>query len=40
MPRSPAAYLADVIDACDAITEVLTGVDLATPDAPGRCGTP
>ena len=30
MPRSPAAYLADVIDACDAITEVLTGVDLAT----------
>ena len=30
MPRSTAAYLADVIDACDAITEVLAGVDLAT----------
>jgi uncharacterized protein with HEPN domain len=30
MPRSTAAYLADVVDACDAITEVLAGVDLAT----------
>jgi uncharacterized protein with HEPN domain len=30
MPRSTAAYLADVIDACDAITEVLAGVDLTT----------
>ena len=28
MPRSTAAYLADVIDACAAITEVLSGVDL------------
>jgi uncharacterized protein with HEPN domain len=30
MPRSTAAYLADVVDACDAISEVLAGVDLAT----------
>jgi uncharacterized protein with HEPN domain len=30
MPHSTAAYLADVIDACDAIAEVLAGVDLAT----------
>jgi Uncharacterized conserved protein len=30
MPHSSAAYLADVIDACDAIAEVLAGVDLAT----------
>ena len=30
MPRSTAAYLADVVDACDAITEVLSGVDLGT----------
>lgn len=30
MPRSTAAYLADVVDACDAIAEVLAGVDLAT----------
>jgi uncharacterized protein with HEPN domain len=29
MPRSVVAYLADVVDACDAILEVLTGVDLA-----------
>jgi uncharacterized protein with HEPN domain len=28
MPRSAAAYLADVVDACDAVAEVLTGVDL------------
>ena len=28
MPRSTAAYLADVVDACDAVAEVLTGVDL------------
>jgi uncharacterized protein with HEPN domain len=30
MPRSAAAYLADVVEACDAITEVLDGVDLDT----------
>jgi len=30
MPRSIAAYLADILDACDAIDEVLSGVDLAT----------
>jgi len=30
MPRSTAAYLADVVDACDAISEALAGVDLAT----------
>jgi len=29
MPRSVAAYLADVIDACDAIATVLAGVELA-----------
>lgn len=29
MPRSVAAYLADIIDACDAIDDVLSGVDLA-----------
>ncbi len=30
MPRSVAAYLADILDACDAIEAVLVGVDLAT----------
>jgi uncharacterized protein with HEPN domain len=30
MPRSTAAYLADIVDACDAVAEVLTGVDLGT----------
>jgi uncharacterized protein with HEPN domain len=30
MPRSAAAYLADIVDACDAIGEVLAGIDLAT----------
>lgn len=30
MPRSAAAYLADIIAACDAIAEVLDGVDLGT----------
>ncbi len=30
MPRSTAAYLADVVDACDSISEVLEGVDLET----------
>lgn len=30
MPRSVAVYLADILDACDAIEAVLTGVDLAT----------
>jgi uncharacterized protein with HEPN domain len=30
MPRSAAAHIADVVDACDAITEVLLGVDLET----------
>jgi uncharacterized protein with HEPN domain len=29
MSRSVAAYLADIVDACEAITEVLAGVDLA-----------
>jgi uncharacterized protein with HEPN domain len=29
MPRSAAAYLADVLEACDAIVSVLEGVDLA-----------
>jgi uncharacterized protein with HEPN domain len=28
MPRSTAAYLADIVDACDGLTEVLAGVDL------------
>lgn len=27
MPRSAAAYLADVLEACDAIVSVLEGVD-------------
>ncbi len=30
MPRNPAAYLADVLEACDAIKDVLWGVDFAT----------
>jgi uncharacterized protein with HEPN domain len=30
MPRSAAAYLADIVDACDAIAEALAGVDLKT----------
>jgi uncharacterized protein with HEPN domain len=30
MPRSIAAYLADILDACDAVQDVLAGVDLAT----------
>jgi uncharacterized protein with HEPN domain len=30
MPRSTAAYLADVVEACDGVAEVLTGVDLET----------
>jgi uncharacterized protein with HEPN domain len=30
MPRSTAAYLADVVDACDPIGEVLDAVDLET----------
>jgi uncharacterized protein with HEPN domain len=30
MPRSTAAHLADVVDACDSISEVLAGVDLET----------
>ncbi len=30
MPRSAAAYLVDIIEACDAIETVLTGVDLPT----------
>jgi uncharacterized protein with HEPN domain len=30
MPRSTAAHLADVVDACDSISEVLEGVDLET----------
>jgi uncharacterized protein with HEPN domain len=29
LPRSPAAYLSDVVEACDAIEAVLTGIDLA-----------
>jgi uncharacterized protein with HEPN domain len=28
MPRSTAAYLADIIDACDGLAEALAGVDL------------
>lgn len=28
MPRSVAAYLADILDACDAIDAVLSGVDI------------
>ena len=28
MPRSPLAYLLDIVDACDAITDLLVGVDL------------
>jgi uncharacterized protein with HEPN domain len=28
MPRSVAAYLADIIDACDAIDRVLEGIDV------------
>ena len=30
MPRSVAAYLADIVDACDAVEAVLAGVDLTT----------
>jgi hypothetical protein len=30
MPRSRAAYLADIVAACDAVAEVLAGVDFAT----------
>lgn len=30
MPRSAAAYLSDIIAACDAITEVLDGIELST----------
>jgi len=30
MPRSVAAYLADIVDACDAIDAVLEGIDLQT----------
>lgn len=29
MPRSVAAYLADIVEACDAIDAVLEGIDLA-----------
>ena len=29
MPRNAGAYLADIIDACDSISEVLDGIDLA-----------
>lgn len=29
MPRSPSAYLADIIDACDAIAAALHGVELS-----------
>lgn len=28
MPRKSAAYLADIVEACDGLAEVLTGVDL------------
>ncbi len=28
MPRSTAAYLTDIVEACDAVAEVLIGVDL------------
>ena len=30
MPRSVAAYLSDIVDACDAVEAVLAGVDLVT----------
>ena len=30
MPRSTSAYLADIVDACDAVAEALAGVDLET----------
>lgn len=30
MPRSAAAYLADILDACQAVEDVLTDVDLET----------
>ncbi|MHB0978849.1 MAG: HepT-like ribonuclease domain-containing protein [Thermoleophilia bacterium] len=30
MPRSTAAYLSDILEACDAIQDVLSGVDLPT----------
>jgi uncharacterized protein with HEPN domain len=30
MPRSTAAYLADIVDACDGLAEVLAGVNLDT----------
>ena len=30
MPRDTAAYLADIVDACDAVAEVLAGVDFET----------
>jgi uncharacterized protein with HEPN domain len=33
MPRSAAAYLVDILDACDSIGSLLDGVDLATYEA-------
>lgn len=30
MPRSAVAYLSDIVEACDAIQDVLSGVDLPT----------
>jgi uncharacterized protein with HEPN domain len=30
MPRSTSAYFADIVDACDAVAEVLDGVDFET----------
>ena len=30
MPRNSAAYLADIVEACDGLAEVLSGVDLET----------
>jgi uncharacterized protein with HEPN domain len=30
MPRSAVAYLADILEACDAVADVLRGIDLTT----------
>jgi len=30
MPRSVAAYLSDIVEACDAVTDTLAGIDLTS----------
>jgi len=38
MPRSTAAYLADIVDACDAVAEVLKRIKQARRSAGGLTG--